>query len=107
MKTILSLCCALLMIAPVLFADEDAEGCKDSPMISRMAGSKINSCDSKEYDQATFPMGDAGDKVVEGEVHTWDYGRHAYSLYSYAAPAPGPGPGQGQRPGTGAEPEVR
>ena len=80
MKTILSMCCALLIVAPALLAQEpDAEGCKDSPMISRMQGSKIASCDVKEFDQVTFPMppdaeGNAKEKVVEGEVRTWDYG---------------------------------
>src|SRR5947207_5911770 len=79
MKTILSLCCALLIIAPVLFADEDAEGCKDSPMVTRMPGSTLKGCDHKEFDQATFGMpadaeGNTKEKVVEGEVYTYDYG---------------------------------
>jgi OmpA-OmpF porin, OOP family len=79
MKKLMSLCFALLMIAPALIAQEDAEGCKDSPMISRMQGSKIASCDNKEFDQVTFDLppdadGNAKQKVVEGEVHTWDYG---------------------------------
>src|SRR5438105_373448 len=75
MKTFLGvMLCCVFVAAASLAQESDAEGCKDSPMITRMAGSKINSCDNKEYDQATFPMGDAGDKVVEGEVHTWDYG---------------------------------
>jgi len=42
-------------------------------MITRMPGSKINSCDSKEFDQVTLPM-EPNEKVVEGEVRTWDYG---------------------------------
>ena len=79
MKKLMSLCFALVMIAPALIAQEDAEGCKDSPMISRMQGSKIASCDNKEFDQVTFDLapdadGNAKQKVVEGEVHTWDYG---------------------------------
>jgi OOP family OmpA-OmpF porin len=73
------LCCALLIIVPAVFAQEDAEGCKDSPLISRMPGSKINSCENKEFDQATLDMppdaeGNAKQKTVEGEVHTWNYG---------------------------------
>jgi len=68
------LCAVMLLVVPsIVWAQEDAEGCKDSAMITRMAGSKINSCESKEFEQATFPMGDAGDKTVEGEYHTWDY----------------------------------
>ncbi|MGZ7033046.1 MAG: OmpA family protein [Thermoanaerobaculia bacterium] len=80
MKSILcvSLCCALLSIVPSSWAQEpDAEGCKDSPMITRMPGSKINSCDDKEFEQARFPAKEDAqgnsEKVVEGEYHTWDY----------------------------------
>ena len=78
MKTIILLCVAVLSIAPAVLAQEDAEGCKDSPMITRMAGSKISSCDHKEFDSATFSMppdaeGNAKEKTVEGEVSTWDY----------------------------------
>src|SRR5438132_3877594 len=74
MKTFLGvMLCCVFVAAASLAQESDAEGCKDSPMITRMPGSKINSCDNKEYDQATFAMGDAGDKVIEGEVHTWDY----------------------------------
>ena len=79
MKTVVRAVCILsLLIAPSLFAQEDAEGCKDSPMITRMAGSKLASCENKEFDQATFSMppdadGNAQEKKVEGEYHTWNY----------------------------------
>lgn len=75
-----SLCCLLLSQIPSSWAQEpDAEGCKDSAVITRMAGSKINSCESKEFEQATLPLGvdsegTAKEKVVEGEYHYWDYG---------------------------------
>src|ERR1700759_3537365 len=52
---------------------KDAEGCKDSPLISRFPGSIIHSCDNKEYEQADFPMGDT-QKHLEGEYHYWDIG---------------------------------
>lgn len=36
MKTFVSLCCALLMIVPAVWAQEpDGEGCKDSPMMQQ------------------------------------------------------------------------
>ena len=75
----LSLCCALLSQMPSLLAQDDAEGCKDSAVITRMAGSVIHSCENKEYDQFKFPLGTdsegtAKEKVVEGEYHSWDYG---------------------------------
>jgi OOP family OmpA-OmpF porin len=57
---------------------DDAENCKDSPVITRMPGSKINSCENKEYEQASFPLkpdadGNSQEKKIEGEYHTWDY----------------------------------
>ena len=52
----------------------DAEGCKDSPLITRMPGSTIHSCDNKEYEQADLPTGPDTNKHVEGEFHSWDYG---------------------------------
>jgi OOP family OmpA-OmpF porin len=56
----------------------DAEGCKDSPLIGRMQGGLIHSCENKEYEQAEMPVGKNADGVVnktfEGEYHYWDYG---------------------------------
>src|SRR5207245_7392471 len=80
MKSILpvALCLTLLPVASWA-QDQDAEGCKDSAVITRMAGSKINSCDNQEFDQFTFPLppdaaGNEQSKVVDGEMRTWDYG---------------------------------
>lgn len=58
---------------------QDAEGCKDSPLIQRMPGSHINSCDNKEFDSVKVPVGKDADgniteKTVEGETWTWDMG---------------------------------
>jgi hypothetical protein len=70
----------LLVIPSYVHAqEEDAEGCKDSAIITRMAGSVIHSCENKEYDQFTFPLapdaeGNAKEKIVEGEFHSIDYG---------------------------------
>jgi OOP family OmpA-OmpF porin len=73
------LCVALIPCAATLRAQDDdnkpkdAEGCKDSPLVSRFPGSIINSCDNKEYEQADFPMGgDKDAKHLEGEYHAWD-----------------------------------
>jgi OmpA-OmpF porin, OOP family len=80
-KLLLLLAAALLALACSAAAqDADADGCKDSPLITRMPGSTIHSCDNKEYDQLTVTVGlnkeDSSniDKVLEGELHTWDYG---------------------------------
>jgi outer membrane protein OmpA-like peptidoglycan-associated protein len=82
MKVMLHLfvCGALAVAAQNLRAqDQDAEGCKDSAMITRMPGSTIHSCENKEYEQAKLPLGtdkdgNAKEKAVEGEYHYWDYG---------------------------------
>jgi OmpA-OmpF porin, OOP family len=50
----------------------DAEGCQDSPLITRFPGSIIHSCDSKEYEQADFPIADSQQRHLEGEYHSWD-----------------------------------
>src|SRR5947208_16263295 len=60
-------------------APQDSEGCKDSPIITRMPGSTIHSCENKEFDQAKMSLppdkdGNAKEKTVEGEYHSWDYG---------------------------------
>ena len=76
----LSLCCAMALSAAAVNAQEqDAEGCKDSPLITRMPGSTIHSCDNKEFEQAKLPLGKDADgndkeKTVEGEYHYWDVG---------------------------------
>jgi len=53
---------------------KDAEGCKDSPLITRFPGSIIHSCDNKEFEQVDFPMADSQQKHLEGKYHYWDIG---------------------------------
>lgn len=77
------LCAAVALLAFNLVAQDDvpadAEGCKDSRLITRMPGSVIHSCDNKEFEQAEMPTGKDADgnvvtKTFEGEYHYWDYG---------------------------------
>src|SRR5438270_8607739 len=68
-----------LVIAPAFAQEQDAEGCKDSPLIQRMPGSAIHTCEHKEFDSVQMPVGkDAnGDptlKDIEGEKWSWDMG---------------------------------
>lgn len=76
-------CCAAFLFSANLCAQEDqpqdAQGCKDSPLISRFPGSTIHSCENKEYEQADFPLGTDKDgnektKHIEGAFHSWDIG---------------------------------
>ena len=60
-------------------APQDAEGCKDSPIITRMPGSTIHNCENKEYEQVKMPVaknkdGEVTEKTLAGEFHSWDYG---------------------------------
>ncbi|HEY2460363.1 MAG TPA: OmpA family protein [Candidatus Acidoferrum sp.] len=76
------LCCLLLVCAVNVRAQDeekrqDAEGCKDSPLITRFPGGTINSCENKEFEQADLPMGNDKDgnaitKHVEGDYHYWE-----------------------------------
>jgi outer membrane protein OmpA-like peptidoglycan-associated protein len=75
-------CGAVLLFASNVRAQDDdkprdAEGCKDSTLVTRFPGSIIHSCDNKEFEQADFPMGNDKDgnaltKHVEGDYHSWD-----------------------------------
>jgi OmpA-OmpF porin, OOP family len=79
----LVLVCSLIAVPSRLIAQEDApqdaEGCKDSPIITRMPGSTIHSCENKEFEQVKMPVGknkdgEVTEKTLEGEFHSWDYG---------------------------------
>jgi outer membrane protein OmpA-like peptidoglycan-associated protein len=81
--TALTLACLLLAVAVISATaqdtPQDAEGCKDSPLIQRMPGSHINACDHKEFDSVKMPIakdadGNLTEKTVEGETWTWDMG---------------------------------
>jgi OOP family OmpA-OmpF porin len=65
-------CCALLIRATVMQA-QDAKGCKDSPLITRMPGSTIRFCRDAEFDRADLPLGGGKQKHVEGEYHVVGY----------------------------------
>ncbi len=65
---------ALLIGWPaVVGAQQDRQGCSDSPLLSRVSGCRIYQCSRNEWDAATVPVGTAGKtKSVEGEkVHIY------------------------------------
>ena len=97
MKLLLRLmvCSAVLFFATTLRAQDDdkpkdAEGCKDSPLVTRFPGSIISiraitrslmkrSCPSSRNKNGER----ASQRHVEGEVHSWDLrysGRHERDL---------------------------
>jgi OOP family OmpA-OmpF porin len=67
--------CLLLCLA-VCACDaqpKDAEGCKDSPLITRFPGSVISNCKDKDDDVFTFTMDPKPKKRIEGELHQINY----------------------------------
>ena len=82
-----------LLALPVWAQDEprkDAEGCTDSPYVTRFPGSIINSCDHNQFDSFSMPVGKSADgneieKPIEGEVFGYDIatrqGTSALQLY--------------------------
>jgi OOP family OmpA-OmpF porin len=58
----------------VLAQEPDAEGCKDSPLVTRFPGGAIHSCDTKEFDRAELIVGADRTKAVEGAYKYWEYG---------------------------------
>ncbi len=62
---------AVLGFGAGLYAQEDAEGCKDSPLLSRMKGFYISDCEHN-YDQVEFVVPD-GAKVLEGQKTLINY----------------------------------
>lgn|SRR6185312_5039236 len=73
-RTNLLLCLALSFAAAVCSAQtQDAEGCKDSPLIGRFPGSVITSCSDKDDDIFDFHMDKGPAKRIEGEFHQISY----------------------------------
>jgi outer membrane protein OmpA-like peptidoglycan-associated protein len=65
------------LASAALAQDTDAEGCKDSPLISRMTKCNITECSKKEYDGAELLTGFAKDdwivKNIEGETERIEF----------------------------------
>ena len=68
----LVICFAAASLIPVCVA-QDAEGCKDSPLVGRFPGSVITDCKNKADDKFTFTLDNGKRKDVEGEFHQINY----------------------------------
>jgi outer membrane protein OmpA-like peptidoglycan-associated protein len=63
---------AVALFAPVSVRGQgvrpDAKGCSDSPLLSRVSGCYINSCDRSDWDAVKIPVGAEGKvQSIEGE----------------------------------------
>jgi len=72
-----SLVLVLCLATPAgLFAQEDREGCKDSPLLTRLAGCYISNCSKSDYDAAELTVSTSSDprtKHVEGKIEKLTY----------------------------------
>jgi OmpA-OmpF porin, OOP family len=68
---------AVCLAAPgILTAQDDREGCKDSPLLTRLAGCSISSCSKSDFDAAELALKTSGDnrtKHVEGKIEKISY----------------------------------
>ena len=71
----LTVCLVVSVVSVACFAqDKDAQGCQDSPLITRFPGSFIAKCSDKPDDIARMRMGsNKPDKQIAGEVHYLNY----------------------------------
>ena len=59
----------MLPFAAIGLLAQDAEGCKDHPLISRYPGSTINECSQKAFDEYDLPLGKYADGKFEKAQH--------------------------------------
>ena len=64
---------ALPLLALSAFANDDAEGCKDSPLVMRMPGFFISGCETKEFESYAFHVTEDSTVAVEGKYTNLNY----------------------------------
>ncbi len=65
----------MLALCPAAFAQEDAKGCKDHPLFTRMEGFYIARCSQEDFGAETFIDPETIKKVnIEGQKYIIDYG---------------------------------
>jgi outer membrane protein OmpA-like peptidoglycan-associated protein len=73
-RGVLVLAAAVVMIFAVgAWSQNDAAGCKDSPILTRFPGSYIASCTNKDDDAASFPIANKPKLELEGKLETIIY----------------------------------
>ena len=63
----------VLVFSNLCWAQEDAKGCRDHPMFTRLPNYYLSECQEKDFDKVEF-MDEKGNEIeVEGRVHSADY----------------------------------
>lgn len=60
---------AALLLVNVLIAEEDAEGCQDHPLLTRMPNFYIQDCETRDFDQMDFVNKQGEEATVEGKKY--------------------------------------
>ncbi len=64
---------SVLFISPMLFAQEDQEGCKDHPLFNRMPGYYLGNCSKNDFDKFGFEDNKGRPVEVEGRYAELKY----------------------------------
>src|SRR5450631_3104450 len=70
------LCALSLLLPPAAMAQEDDAGCKDSPLLTRLAGCHIANCSKSDFDADELQISlskDPRTKHVEGKIEKIHY----------------------------------
>jgi OOP family OmpA-OmpF porin len=73
---LLSVCLLMLSVPAAMVAQEDAEGCKDSPLLTKLSGCAIAYCSKSDFDAAELQTSinkDPRTTHVEGKVEKLHY----------------------------------
>lgn len=73
MKSIAAALALAVLSAVPAFAQEDAEGAKDHPVLARMAGYYLSAVDAQEFAAHAFNVGGDEEKKVEGRYWKLEY----------------------------------
>ncbi|MGB7054418.1 MAG: OmpA family protein [bacterium] len=60
---------ASLLLVNVVIADEDAEGCQDHPLLTRMPDFYIQDCETRDFDRMDFVNIQGNETTVEGKKY--------------------------------------
>lgn len=62
------------LLAPAFASAKDADGCKDHPLLSRVPGYFIASCETPEFGESMFQT-EAGESTISGKLTRLEYRR--------------------------------
>ena len=80
LKSILILILLIFAGNTILSQNEDAEGCKDHPMFTRMPNFNLSWCDLREFDAFKFPLENSTEEDIKFETVEGKYFQYLYYI---------------------------